>query len=138
MWRQAAGKVPFHFRRAVKAIGKNEHTSEENDAATNDEPHEEVEEDLEGDGDSQVLQDLDNGQGAAQLAQLPTYAHRNKQADSRLPIYPTLSLLRYSLKANPIIILVLMARKLGKPMGHLLRIGGVPLALLGKSPHTTR
>jgi hypothetical protein len=39
---------------------------------------------------------------------------------------------RYSLKA------FLTARKLGKPMRHLSMIGGVPPALLGKSPRTTK
>jgi hypothetical protein len=72
------------------------------------------------------------------LAQLPTYMCHNKQADTQLLIYRTLPLLRYSLKANPITIPFLMACKLVKPMGHLPRMGGVPLALLGKSPCTTK
>jgi hypothetical protein len=68
------------------------------------------------------------------LAQLLTYMCYNKQADTQLLIYPTLPLLRYSLKANPITIPFLIACKLVKPMEYLPRIGRVSLALLGKSP----
>ena len=70
MQRQAAGKVPFRFRKAAKAIWRNEQASEENDASANEEPHEEPEEGLEGDGDSEAPQDLDNGQGAPSLPQI--------------------------------------------------------------------
>jgi hypothetical protein len=51
---------------AAKAIRWNEHALEENDATANEKLHEEAEEDLEGNGNSQALQDLDDGQGTAQ------------------------------------------------------------------------
>ena len=56
MWRQAAGKVPFCFRKVAKAILRNKHALEENDADadSNTGPGEESEEDLQGDDVSQV------------------------------------------------------------------------------------
>ena len=44
-WRQAAGKIPLQFKKAVKAIGGNKDTSEENDGDIEMRPGEEAEED---------------------------------------------------------------------------------------------
>jgi hypothetical protein len=70
MQRQAAGKVPFCFRKVAKAIWQNEQALEENDASANEEPHKELKESLEGDGDSEAPQDLDNGQDTPSLPQI--------------------------------------------------------------------
>ena len=85
MRRQAAGKVPFRFRKAAKAIWRNERASEENDVAANEDPQEEAEEDLEGDGDSQAPQDLDNGQGTAQLSTAAALQQTGRCMASELP-----------------------------------------------------
>ena len=51
--RQAAGKVPFCFRKMANAIQQNECASEEDDADADTEPGEETEEDLLDNNDSQ-------------------------------------------------------------------------------------
>jgi hypothetical protein len=60
--RQAAGKVPFQFRKVGKAIQKHKPASEESDADAGMGPSEEAEEDPQGDDDSQVW-----GGGAPQV-----------------------------------------------------------------------
>lgn len=50
--RQAAGKVPFRFRKVAKAIRQQERNSEENDAGAGMGPGEEAEEDPQGNDDS--------------------------------------------------------------------------------------
>jgi len=52
-WRQAAGKVPFCFRKMANAIQQNEHASEEDDADADTELGKETEEDLLDNDDSQ-------------------------------------------------------------------------------------
>ena len=52
-WRQAAGKVPFCFRKMANAIQQNERASEEDDADADMEPGKETEEDLLDNNDSQ-------------------------------------------------------------------------------------
>jgi hypothetical protein len=52
--RQAAGEVPFCFKKMIKAIRKNKCTSEENDADTDMRSGEEAEEDLQSDDESQA------------------------------------------------------------------------------------
>ncbi len=69
MWRQAASKVPFHFRKVAKAIWRNKHALEENNADADSDTGlgKELEEDLQGDDVSQVRGDAaENGQGGAQ------------------------------------------------------------------------
>src|SRR5229473_1810042 len=51
--RQAAGKVPFCFRKMANAIQQNERASEEDNADADMEPGEETEEDLLDNDDSQ-------------------------------------------------------------------------------------
>ena len=67
--RQAAGKVPFCFRKVAKAIWRNKHTLKENDANADSDtgPGEESKEDLQNDDVSQAWGDAaENGQGGAQ------------------------------------------------------------------------
>jgi hypothetical protein len=55
--RQAAGKVPFRFKNAAKAIQRNKPAPEENSADADMSPGEESEEDLQSDGGSQAWVD---------------------------------------------------------------------------------
>ena len=52
-WRQAAGKIPFCFRKAVKAIWQNKHTPEETNANIDTAPAEDAEKGPQDDNDSQ-------------------------------------------------------------------------------------
>jgi len=54
MWRQAAGKVPFHFRKGLEAILQTKRTSEENDADADMGPCDKDEENLQDNNGSQV------------------------------------------------------------------------------------
>lgn len=55
--RQAAGLVPFRFKKAIKTIGKNKHAAEANGTGTDVESAEDTEEDLTDDEGSQTQED---------------------------------------------------------------------------------
>jgi hypothetical protein len=64
--RQAAGKLPFRFKKAAKAILQNKRASKANDVTTDMEPGEAAEEDLQGGGDCQAWGDeVSQGDGGS-------------------------------------------------------------------------
>ena len=83
-WRQAAGKVPFCFKKMANTIQQNECASEEDDADTDMELGEETEEDLLDNDDSQsegrTLQDdgCNNDNGLTEPGQNLSNAAENR------------------------------------------------------------
>ena len=95
MQRQAAGKVPFCFRGAVKAIRKNQYTPEENDADIDMGLAEETEVGLQEDDGNQEQgggppQGASNGNGSTKHdhpGQSPGVANKNPNGVSWLLIH---------------------------------------------------
>src|SRR6266699_6381137 len=95
MSRQAASKVPFCFRKVAKAIRRNKHALEENnaDADSDTGPGEESKDDLQGDDVSQAWGDAaENGQGGAQPSEAANaYALQQTGGDLALDLPHTCS-----------------------------------------------